>query len=100
MLRQPSRRRFLQAAGATAVGLDLAFLSRLPRVSAAEADLDPKYGPQFEGGSRATPVNYDPMRQIGAAARMQIVAAAAAQWNVPAAELTTASGKVTHAASN
>ena len=58
-----------------------------------------KYGGQSAGGSTAIPGNYNTMRQIGAAARAQILAAAAATWNVPAAELTTAAGKVTHAAS-
>lgn len=58
-----------------------------------------KYGGQSAGGSTAIPGNYTPMRQIGAAARAQLVAAAAATWNVPVTELTTAKGKVTHAAS-
>jgi isoquinoline 1-oxidoreductase beta subunit len=39
------------------------------------------------------------MRQIGAGARQMLMAAAAAQWSVPESELTTASGKVLHAAS-
>jgi len=45
MLYYPTRRRFLKSAVATgaALGLgDLSFLSRLPRISAAEAQLDPK----------------------------------------------------------
>src|SRR5436190_7052088 len=69
------------------------------QVKIQQADLDPKYGPQIEGGSRATPTNYDPMRQVGAAGRLMMVTAAAAQWNVPAGELTTGSGKVMHASS-
>lgn len=69
-------------------------------VSVVQSDVNAaKYGGQSAGGSTAIPGNYTPMRQIGAAARAQIVAAAAAEWNVPAAELTTASGTVTHAAS-
>ncbi len=40
-----------------------------------------------------------PARQAGAAARAMIVNAAAARWGVDAASLTTASGKVMHAAS-
>ena len=69
------------------------------QVKIKQADLDPKYAPQSEGGSRAIPVNYDRMRQIGAGGRLMMVTAAAQLWSVPAAELTTGSGVVTHAAS-
>jgi len=40
------------------------------------------------------------MRQVGAIARMMLVTAAAQQWNVPEATLTTASGKVWDKANN
>jgi isoquinoline 1-oxidoreductase beta subunit len=69
------------------------------QVKIHQADLDPKYGAQFEGGSRAIPSNYQNMRIVGAGGRLMMVAAAAQQWGVPQGELTTGSGVVTHAAS-
>jgi isoquinoline 1-oxidoreductase beta subunit len=69
-------------------------------VRVVQGDLASKYGQQSAGGSRAVPSNYEAMRRLGAAARAQLLAAAAQMWSVPASELTTSPGRVMHAGSS
>ncbi len=51
---------------------------------------------QGTGGSTAIANAFEQMRKAGAAARSMLVAAAAGQWQVPAAEITVVDGVVSH----
>jgi len=71
------------------------------RVDVRQSEIDiARYGLQLAGGSTSIPMNFDVLRRAGATARAMLVAAAAQNWNVPAAELTTANSVVRHVASN
>jgi isoquinoline 1-oxidoreductase beta subunit len=83
----------------------------LPMVAADELDADwgrcrieqgvgdPRYGDQNTDGSRSVRDFYDAFRRAGASARTMLVSAAAAQWNVPAAQCVARNHEVIHEAS-
>ena len=54
------------------------------------------FGLQGTGGSTAIANSYTQMRQVGAAARQMLVAAAAEAWQVPAGEITVENGVIKH----
>lgn len=69
-------------------------------VKVLQAPVDAKlFGRQTAGGSRSIPTNWDTLREAGATARAMLVTAAAKQWRVPEAEITTSKSVVSHAAS-
>ncbi len=55
------------------------------------------WGDMSTGGSRGIRASVEYVRQGGAAARAMLIQAAAARWNVPAGDCTTAASVVTHA---
>ncbi|MCU1719173.1 xanthine dehydrogenase family protein molybdopterin-binding subunit [Pseudomonas sp. 5P_3.1_Bac2] len=73
------------------------------RVQAAPADValyqNLTFGYQGTGGSSSVANAYQQMRSMGAMARAMLVQAAAAQWQVPAQEISVEQGRIRHAAS-
>jgi isoquinoline 1-oxidoreductase beta subunit len=65
-------------------------------VKVEQADFDTKYGLQTTGGSRAASNNWMPMRQVGAATRHMLIAAAAKSWGVPESECFATNSRVYH----
>ena len=57
------------------------------------------WGEMSTGGSRGIRTSHDYVRRGGAAARIMLLQAAADEWKVPVAEVSVASGVVTHAGS-
>src|ERR1700731_3536286 len=74
------------------------------RVESAPADASKyanlAFGMQGTGGSSAMANSWMQLRNAGATARAMLVAAAAAEWNVPPASLTIERGVVRHPPSN
>jgi isoquinoline 1-oxidoreductase subunit beta len=74
------------------------------RVKVEAASVDPAYnhtafGVQMTGGSTSVSTEWDRLRNMGAAARMMLVSAAAADWSVAAGECHAANGEVVHGTS-
>ena len=71
------------------------------KIRVAPAPVDPVYnhtatGIQMTGGSSSVWSEYDRLREVGAAAREMLIAAAAAEWRVDAKSCRARNGKVVH----
>ena len=66
------------------------------RVKIVQATGDEKYGDQDTDGSHSVRGSFDTLRETGAAARLMLVRAAAAQWNLPESECSTGLHEVLH----
>jgi isoquinoline 1-oxidoreductase beta subunit len=69
---------------------------RVEQAPVSQAFNNPAFGMQATGGSTTVRGHWDVMRNAGATARAMLVAAAAEQWKVPAAECRTEAGHVMH----
>lgn len=65
------------------------------KVKQAPAD-EEKFGNQDTDGSRSMRHNFLAMRRVGAAARMMLEEAAAAQWNVPVRDVKASNHEIVH----
>jgi len=68
-------------------------------VDVVNAEAGPRYPEMRTSGSGSVMEAWMPLRRAGAAARLMLVSAAAAQWNVPAESCHAENGAVLHAAS-
>lgn len=66
---------------------------------AAKAYRNPDYGVQITGGSNSLATSWGPIRQVGAAAREMLIAAASEVFQVPSEALHTDAAHVVHTAS-
>ncbi|WP_439585181.1 molybdopterin cofactor-binding domain-containing protein [Dyadobacter bucti] len=84
-------------------------MTSLPMMLAEELDVDwknvsvemgphdpAKLGAQFTGGSNSVRMYWKPLREAGAAARQMLREAAGQTWNVPASEVSTKAGVLSH----
>ena len=71
---------------------------RLDQVTVLQAEPGPRFPDMGTAGSDSVAGRWDPVREAAAAAREMLIAAAALQWRVPAAECITENGTVRHLA--
>ncbi len=75
--------------------LDVAWESVMVEQAPFNAEL---YGRQFTGGSQGIRSRWEGLRMAGATARQMLKEAAAQAWQVPATEITTSAGMLSHTA--
>lgn len=73
--------------------------ARWEDIEVVQADGHPRYGDQNTDGSQSVRLNWQPLREAGAAAREMLIEAAAKRWGVAAEECRAEGSQVIHAAS-